>query len=555
MKLIQTLNEAANIPIDQLKAVMQKDPRVKKVFARSLELDEIPDKAEFITTLKYYITNNQHVREYLKRRGNARDLSEWAFKSLAKQKPEDLKEYSLDVIRGMVKDLFTDLRYVQKTDLSKRAVEDIYDLINARWDKKVNLNPYTVRELQSLSVHPKKSMLLYRGIAFDRNDLRDVTDYGGTMGAGEGLRFLKQVREGSRIIDINTDQLTLWTHDKALAKRIALYGRESSWRTEDADKIESRDELAFIISTLAKPEQIVVDLNTLGEVTGMPSEQQMARSMVVLKEGEYSARIVHRFDRSGELKPEGEPEDAVDQLSDLHAAFTLFNKLLKPPVPDFNFVAINAWNMRTEEAQDFVHSMLDDKVQERLLKGIRNVMAFYEKYIKDLDQNTINKGAGSKYSNVLNSITRLNSLFKGSIGHDDFRSRDNKWGSVTRSKATPEQQMTARVDTSVADLIFAVLGKNKRLTDRHNAQELQLMSSSLGGPSADKLHTRAAAKQREIAEAALDLFYEKLAREPKPETVEEQTTRMKKMMKKMINGAKAAEFLWEIKKSLAGLGE
>lgn len=553
MKLIQTLNEGANIPVDQLKAVMQKDPRVKKVFARNLELDEIPDKAEFLKTLKFYITSNEHVRAYLQKRGDARDLSTWAFKTLAKERPEGLKDYSLDVIRGMIKDLFTDVRRVEKADISKRAHEEVYDIINRDFsdNRGINLSRYTERELMSLPFHPKSAMRLYRGIAFDKDDLRDVTSYGGTIGTGAGLRFLKQVREGTRIIDLQMDSPSLWTTDKAVAKRIAIWGREHGWREEDTDKVGSRNQLAFVISVLAKPEEIIVDFGAMSETTGVPTKAQLASKMVLLKEGKYVSRITHRFDREGELPPEGKAGDVLSDLEDLDETFKFFNDLLKPPLPNFDYRG-PAYAMQDLGRREQFRMLLNSRLREKLIKGIKNATDFYNKHILTLDKEHLERGVGSRYTNVLNTLTRLKGVFESSLSHPDFKTRLNKWGTVSRLKMTPEQQYEARVDVSLADIIASVI-KGNRNTGWSPMSDLSNFTSALGGKRVDKLHLKAGAVQKQVAEQALELFFDELAEEPKPETTEEQLKRMKELMLRAGHNGAANNFLWSVKTAISGI--
>jgi len=121
-------------------------------------------------------------------------------------------------------------------------------------------------------------------------------------------------------------------------------------------------------------------------------------------------------------------------------------------------------------------------------------------------------------------------------------------------KMTPEQQYEARVDVSLADIIASVI-KGNRNTAWSPMSDLANFTSALGGKRVDKLHLKAGAVQKEVAEQALELFFDELVEEPKSETTEEQLKRMKELMLRAGHNGAANNFLWSVKTAISGIDE
>jgi hypothetical protein len=224
MDLIQTLQEASGHPIDDLKKVMSKDKRVKAIFQKHLDLDDIENKGEFLNTVKFFLLNNRNVLKFVEDRDYIKDLSKNTLKKLREIRPAELSQKHIDDLLEFTNALFREHGHVERSGMSPKTRKEILDWVNAN-GRYFDLTTATRKELQSLpNIRPTRPILLYRGLLFSAGDLRERKRYDGQLEVGNGLKFLRSVREGTRVVDLEWDRASSWTTSKQTAMQFARFG-------------------------------------------------------------------------------------------------------------------------------------------------------------------------------------------------------------------------------------------------------------------------------------------------------------------------------------------
>lgn len=260
MNFFQQLDEAANIPIEHLKDVIRKDKRVSKVLQRNVDLADL-DVPEFLSTIKFYLLNNKQIEAYVAQRGNRRRFSSYTFSSLRKLTPEKFDQDRLEELSQFVKDIFRDLTDVNTANLTSATHKEVFTAMAGTDRGYFNLGLAARLELKSLKLQPPSKVLVYRGLIFNDSDLTDKT-YGGTLNIGNGLKLLRSVRQGTRIIDLEWDKATAWTTDLDAAKRYAQR-RGAIFRQDDPVLDRTQGVLGIVVSMLADPKDVIVDLSLI----------------------------------------------------------------------------------------------------------------------------------------------------------------------------------------------------------------------------------------------------------------------------------------------------
>lgn len=560
MILLQQLTEAANIPLDQLKDKMKKDPRVKMIFQRSLSLDELKDPVEFAKTIHYYIFNNPKVREWVAARGDRRDVSKQWVKTIAKltNPTKPMSQTDLDWLQSLVKELFKDVTYVQKKDISKRATDALHAFVARHRN---HLDDYSAKELESLDLKSEGPVTVYLGLLFDEKSLR--TD--NFLGYGHGLKFLQSIRDGKRIVDLDYDGYTIWTKDKNQALLWALYGDEAAWRKESdaaGGKIGLRKgRLAFVVSTLATPDDVVVDLSALGDATGWPTKSLPSYSSVILKPGKHVSRIVSRHTPEGEVDPLGTADTESTDLDSLEQLLTMFGRILKLPFPKVEYHDLTRFAY-SPEVMSQLKLLLDPEVKEKVGKLLNSTLTFYKKHLQGLDFSKL--AAQSKdHEEAYKALRKVVDEFDTALRHKDFA---NPQSSRTSERAagtvrigdfnTGDQVLTAEfLDTKAKD-IADVIASQKRWT-KWDTQHALVGLAKIANPSIvfpDKLHLTSWKQQKPFVDAAVDGFYKAIG-QPKPESHLEQAKDFFKLTTEAAKVARAARFLQTVREAALSAGQ
>lgn len=132
-------------------------------------------------------------------------------------------------------------------------------------------------------IRPDKPVVLYRGILLSRETEKNT-------------QWFDAIRNGERDFDHEWDRESSWTTDRKTAERFAKYASaQNDYQAMFSALNRKNDldgELGILISTLARPEDIVVDLNKvdLGEL------QHQGESEMILAPGSYHVRIVNAWE-------------------------------------------------------------------------------------------------------------------------------------------------------------------------------------------------------------------------------------------------------------------
>ena len=558
MNFLQQLDEAANIPLDQLKDKMKKDPRVKMVFQRDLQLDQLKDPVEFAKTIHFYIFNNPKVREYIEKRGDRRDVSKNWFKRMAKSSnpTEKLTQIELDWLQSLVKELFKDAAYVQKKDLSKRGYENLMHFFN---DRGRTLDAYTAKEVESLNFKGDGPVTLYRGLLFDDKSLRAEERFG----YGDGLKFLAAVRKGKRVVDLTYDEHTVWTKNKDQALLQALFGSEAGWRsvsdTKEKKIAKYKGKLAFVISTLADPDDIVVDFAEFSAATGWPPKDQPAYSSVILKPGKHLSRIVSKHTQEGEEDPIS--QDETQDLDDIEQLLTMFGRILKLPFPTIEYEDLSRFT-HDPDIMKQIKILIDPQMQEKIGKLLNATVSFYQKHLKDLDFTKLADQSGSN-SKTYDALRKIADIFDSYIRHKDFanpnsvRAHERTVGTGhIRDLTSGDRMLSAQeYDMNAVDAAN-VIASQKRWT-KWNLSSVWRGFAKVADPNItfpEKLHLEGWKVQKPIVDAAVDGFYQILGK-PKPASYAEQAKEFVKVAGEAAKVARAAKFLQSVREAALSAGQ
>lgn len=551
MKFLQQLDEAANIPVEQLKDKMKKDPRVKMVFQRELNVDELKSPDDFIRTLRYYLFSNPQVRAHLDKRADVRNIGRYSWKLMDKtlRPGMELKQDTLNDLLSLVKDLFKDVGQLQKQDLSTTAVENFHDWYQRQ---STQLHPYSARELDSLGLKPSKAVRLYRGFLFNE---RSFEERSGLMASGDAIEFLRSIREGTRVIDLKFDKHSVWTTDKDEAIKRAIGLDKWTKLTGETERKVQRYQglLGFVVSTLAEPKDVLLDLSQTKQALGWPGEGTPDARAMVLKPGDYLGRVVHRFTPEGEEDPTATKSDDTD-LDSVKSQLSLLGRILKLPFPTITFTGVdrNAWS---PESMSQVGILLKPEVQEATIKLLKQVTAYYNKHLAKVSVQKVAAQAGEN-SATFAALKEIHELFSTSFRHQSFpleKGRRGAYGSKDlKDIENFEELLTAQPDSENYKLADAAshIANQKRWTDWRIGGVFRGFAR-IADPSytvPDKIHLSGWKVQKELVDKAMDGFYTAIGK-TKPESYAEQAKEFVRVLNKANVVAQLVHVLQKLKAS------
>lgn len=317
MKFLQVLNEASSLQLGDLKKALKKDDRVNAALSKTTTLDDIKDKSAFVSSLKYWIFNNENVRDFVKARAGGGKVDKWSFDHLRKLRADDLDTENLEMIKEFVSDLFRDITAVSNLTVSPSTKKEISDFVNGN-DRRHVLSSTAQKELASIpGLKPTKPITVYRGLLFGEHSLKTSKNYDGTLSKGKGLKFLEAIRKGGKVVDLSWDRPSSWSQSKEIATRFAKYGPASSnfaatmqWLRRETNKREIDGELGFVIATRIQPEDVLLDVEKLFGKLNMAHGNERE---IIVKPGTYTCKVVHKYTPSGEVSV-GDSESPKKQI-------------------------------------------------------------------------------------------------------------------------------------------------------------------------------------------------------------------------------------------------
>lgn len=572
MKLIQQLDEAANIPLEELKDRMKKDPRVSVLFRRDFDPSEIENQKEFFETLKYYFFNNQLVREYVKKRegkGTFGKISLFDWKRLTSITPEvfekhvDAAKYNILVAaKEMISAVFSDLTSYQSGKLPTKVIDELSQALNLDYpQKEFRLYDTTIKYLDTFDLKPERQIRLYRGMIFDTDAMKEIGP-GHRANIGSGLRFLKGIREGSRVAEFDWPGATTWYKNVEDARWAASQGRarlaHERMSGKEAPKTVHPDYImGFVVSTLAKPEDVVVDLSVLSDNSGWPSKTSDYYNTVVLHPGKKLVRIVSKYTKAGEVDPVQKDSDVEDDLESYRDSLSLLGKIIKIPFADVRLTPQVLRYPSTSlgqkmPADDQVRELASKELTEKLAKSLSTIINYFNKHIRDIDVDAITASAGPEYADVLNKIKAFKQKMSSTIRSAKFRDKDNWRGTKKIYELEDANDFFENQEDLELDALIKTLSGKERFTDWMTGSAIEGIAHRFGMSRMElhNIHRKGKASQK----PALDFIVRNLFIMFDEDMPADETARFRVLSNLLGTAAKnsaALELLYGIKNVVA----
>jgi len=326
IKSFASFNESVRTPVDTVRASLKADPSTAPLLSKAARVDpdgvfaSLADPAATLAAVKRILLNNQDVIEYVRTR-NDTVVSKYVFDMLrAMRTPDDLHEW-IDSLAEFISDLLGDVKRTESGTVTTSTKYELQDWANSEFSRR--LSRTAAAELASNpSLKPDGPVKLYRGILF--NSIGETSDGKLTNGA----KFLKQIRAGERIVDMEWDLPSSWTYSLDTAENFATIKAASSqtaatmdWLYRGKNKRAIDGELGVIVSVLARPDDVIVDMD---RVKNPMSRKHGSEAEVIMSPGKYLCRIVKMWNKDGEVDPvkytSGKADDKMIDVAELTIA-------------------------------------------------------------------------------------------------------------------------------------------------------------------------------------------------------------------------------------------
>lgn len=536
MKFLQILQEASDSSISELKKAVQKDKRVSLVLKKDSSFDQIADVSAFLATIKFIVLNNKNVRDFVVSRENVKDLYKREFDLLRRKKADEFNAEDFAWLKHFIQLLFKEIQYVGTGSLSRETRKELDAFVNGN-SRYHTLSQSAMRELESVpGIRPNKKTVLYRGLLFPEYSLKERTRYDGTLDRGAGLKFLDAVREGTRTVDLDWDRASSWTTDKEVADNFAKYGPASSsysatlqWLTRSAKKKAIDGELGFVISTLADPADILIDVSKYKPTTHHAHGDE---SEMIMRPGKYLCRIHKKYTVEGEVDPDKRGDDAlkgvINKAVENLESINIPSALAELGVDD-KYVSSGIDLLKD---RDTFKKLLLNSTTEAAHKAFDNIVKFYKENLKGLQKSDLTPDlfiGNEKSAKAASAIKSIYDIMEMSVRHSSFER-----GSGNLHDLSAEQYRT----TMSSEFSMAVKDFNvwKKVTKKSNHLFYRL-ANILGIPSDRNLHLLGAAKQHPKIDELISAFF-KYLNVDKPEDRAEALALMDTILKKVMRNYK-----------------
>jgi len=522
MSLIQILQEASSLGLDSLKKAMLRDKNAKLIFSSDLTLDKIENKDAFLATIKYWLLNNENVKSFISSRHNIRDLDIESLAEYRKLRGNDLDKDKLEWLQKFIKDIFKEYSSVEKGSMPPELRKKLKEWMDTS-GRYYNLPAWAQNELMSIpSLRPSKRILVYRGLLFSSESLKERQKYDGTLEIGNGLAFLRSIKKGTREIDLSWDRPSSWTKDKQTAEQFAKYGPASSmysatlqWLEREMSKKSIDGAMGFIVSTFANPEDILIDTTLSGYLGSKHTDE----AEVILRAGAYKARIVKKYTVEGEVDP-------VQSDMDMSASAELFDNIDKfvskfeLPEDHAAMSSLNDSGLYFDAAKilcypDVFRKLILNSSTTSIIHAYDQLLEFYKSNLKDADEKlqpelfTNNPELGRK----ADKLREFKQFFEDKVKHSKFgTSKSNK-----KHELDGAEYRSIIADSDLR-LIEQDLLKFGRMTDSSSGRAFENLAKCLNVklPSSARINMFGAAKQEEYINEVITSFF-KLIRIDKPD--------------------------------------
>jgi hypothetical protein len=516
MQLIRLLQEASTLNLVDLKKSMKKDKRIDPLFKQASTLADVTDPEAFLATVKYWLLNNESVKAFVKTRDYVKDIDLATLSGLRKLRGPDLTAREFDKLKDFVSNLFKEHTSVSKGTLSRDARKDIDDFVNTNGYRH-DLKGWVAREIGSVDgIRPSKPTLLYRGLLFSESSLEERERYDGTLEKGNGLKFLEAIREGTRIVDLEWDRYSSWTTEKSVAEQFAKFGPASShtgammqWFDRQRSGKAIDGALGFIISTLADPEDILLDVRKYRTASGQNHGDE---AEMILKPGTYTCRISKKYNTQGEVDPTAaastKGEDAISKIVDQLESITV-------PYVDMESAG-NHWShsaVALMKKEELFKKLVSDGLSKQVGASFDQMSKLYKETMHDLGETDLSaEGYVGKPEarQKISTLSKIVKRFRQTHKHSKFITKDNSVGTVAKHEMSGEDYRTTINPVDLRFIERDLLTRGK-IDDKETARSFEQLATILGVElPKGRLSTLGAAKQEPVINATLDAFFKRL---------------------------------------------
>lgn len=564
MKLLQMLQEASSADLEEVKKQLKKLPETKVLFKKDSTLADVPDVGKFLATLKFHLFNNRNLLDFAKSRtlpstNPDAKYGHYAIKNvsageIAKYRQitaDKIDEHDFQFFKQLIKEIFSEYASTAAGKLTPRAKKEVENWVNGNSGYH-ELSRATQTELSSFKdFKPTKKILLYRGILFKKYALESRKTWDGKTEEGNGLKFLKQIRDNSKIIDIEWDRPSSWTTSKEVADRFAKYGPAEStfsatlnWLNRGERAIDG--ELGFVIAIHANPDDVLVDIS---KIQNSFHQQHGDEGEVIIKPGKYFGKIVKKYTVHGEVDV-ANPEDASKNRELLDNAYSDVIKIEKLPIPDIikKIPVTNLYNQPHLRDTTFEHYDFDSlvnpdkaKVVLRMTDDINAAFEKYQAYLKDIAEKYKDIEFTTDMANVgdeeslkkLKKIKQIIEKMKETVKSSHFADTGNK-GPIWNIPVD-KYRMSFGEPREIKELSDRLrFSSDPKVSDKDLAHWFNNYYKELTGESlSSRFDMLGVAKQDPAVEKVLRDFWHKLGIKSYPETKKEALTDFRNIVRRL----------------------
>jgi hypothetical protein len=445
-------------------------------------------------------------------------MSSSTLKKLRELKPTALTQKDIDALQEFTSDLFREFSYVERNGISGPVRKELVDWKNSN-GRYFDLSRSAQKELMSVpGLRPTRPTLLYRGLLFSSHDLKERKRYDGQMEVGKGLQFLRSVRDGSRVVDLEWDRASSWSTDRDTALAFAKFGSANSnfgatlqWLERGSKGHAIDGDLGFLISTLAQPEDILIDVARLNTAAHL---KHGTEAEMILAPGQYTCRVTTKLTKKGEVDPTAPVADeSVNSLIEAVREFSRTWKIDVPPgIVSTEWSTVDADRALSQGNTELFLALASRGVKEEVLRAYSELKKFYDEHVRSLSIEELQTLiADKKVGPVIDWITQLRKQMTSQNAHPAFKKPDNSKGRTTNDELTPEQFREAGY-TVMSDRLKS-LTQSGRFTDGMLGMYLNTLGKGFGVKIDRDIHRRGRKEQEEAVDQMLDGFFKALKQE------------------------------------------
>jgi hypothetical protein len=553
--MLKLLQESSTLSMADVKKAMSKDKQASLIFKKDLTLDKIDNVESFLSSIKYYLLNNDNILNFVKSRNNIKDVDTTYLADVRKMRANKFDQGELDHLKQFVADLFKEYNTVSKGTMSPDLKKELTKWVNGN-SSYFNFTHWAQKELQSLpSIKPTKKVVLYRGVLFSEYSLRSkVSDYDGTLDEGNGAKFLKSIRENNRTVDLSWDRPSSWTSDKEVADQFAKYGSAKSqygamlqWFDRSKNDKAIDGALGYVISTLADPEDILIDMNMMSASIHFAHGNE---SEVILKPGKYLCRIVKKYTVSGEVNPdEVLAEEDVESVKKAVADVLEFVSDFKLPEEITSMGHTVMSGPRILRSEDFKRLILNS-TSTLTMHSLDKILGFYRTHLNELADTDLraDRFTDERLGRYASQLKDLISKFRSPTVHAKFKDQPKSKGKLHELTAEEIRKDFNYIELDALEQNLLVKGL---ITNDMAARTFITLGEILNVqlPAKHVIIASGAAKQNIMINKVLDKFFEKIGIE-QPDSKHEASKTMINLLKKASRNEATISFINNIYHSM-----